>query len=204
MLAPMLLDVPSALCIHRLRVEPVVADVTAHASKFLFLSVDSAPLRLPRLTAEFVGHYNSAVVIESVGQLYLRHTLRQAAWLVGSLGFLGSPVARLRRIASAASTLLAALLGPPPPPPPPSSAPSVAAATTSLAAAPLYPRQPGAGRLGRVAVASGQLLSESLASVLSSVETAAKSVGRNVSRFTLDEFHHQLAYVAVDRTDSKT
>ncbi|EGD72809.1 hypothetical protein PTSG_04536 [Salpingoeca rosetta] len=177
---------PRAVSIQQLHIDAVHAEITAHASAFLFLSLDRAVLHLPRLDAESVGHVDSRALAESVARHYQGQAVKQAGWVVGSLGLLGSPATGIRRVFGAFGGLLEAALGPAPrhgngtlPTQSPSSSASASAYTRG-------------GRAGRVAVASQHLLAQTATSLLTSVETAAKSVGRNIGRMTMDEHHQRL------------
>ena len=109
LLPPAVLDgvLTSPVYIQRLKLSPVHATVTVHASLKVFISVDDTVVSLAGVSAGSVFASPPQHLLEVLGSRYASEAMYKAGWAVGSLGILGNPAGLARAFAAGFHDLLA-------------------------------------------------------------------------------------------------
>ncbi len=84
-----------------------VSDYSHHLILFLVRSVEDATLNLQEVSLRFAYFVPASHVLESLGSHYASEAILRAAWLVGSLGVIGSPAVLARNVGVAFHDLFA-------------------------------------------------------------------------------------------------
>ncbi len=89
-------DIPAQLLIPPLHVESLSISkvelvLSVHASIKVYISFDATAIHLDAVAKHGVYSKPAMKIVEEIGTHYAGETILRAGWVVGSLGFLGSP-----------------------------------------------------------------------------------------------------------------